>query len=162
MSTEYVKSNEYIENVENNKSDIIKNIKNNISSLVEDIDMMINDIKNKNNNTLNLENFENISKSIINIKKMISDNNINMDKISLEALDALEELNNLEYKNEYLLKIGTTVYKKGISNKLNNSSLRNSIINKNFNNDILDKIINNNLIARFQERIYIMSFNDEL
>ena len=161
-SFEIESNNELIENNINddNKKNILSDINNCIFKLVDNIDNMINDVKN--NKVVNLMSFVNINNDIMYIKKLVSDNNVNMDIKNLQAINQLEELNNIEYKNESLIKIGASIYKKSASKRLYNKSLKNYILNKNLNNDIFDKLISNNLIERFQARIYILSFNNEL
>ncbi len=151
-----------IESEKNNICDIsqniVKNIRNLIDVIILELDMTMKKIE---ENTQEMEDFEKIKVNIDKINNLIETNNINKNNDNFKIIKILEELNNNEIKNEELIQIAITIYKKNFFGIFKNNDFRIHIVNRNFYDFILKKIKDEELTERYKNRIIKLFLEDD-
>jgi hypothetical protein len=160
-SEKYDISDKYLQNIDINEyidisKNIIMNIQNLINLLVFEIEVLMKKIE---ENKQEINDFEKIKVNIDKINNLIYTNNLNKDKFKI--IEALEELNNTELKNEELIKIAISIYKKNFIGIFKNTDLRVNIVNRNFYEFILNKIKQDELTERYKNRIIKLFLEDD-
>jgi hypothetical protein len=151
-----------IESEKNNICDIsqniVKNIRNLIDVIILELDMTMKKIE---KNTQEMEDFEKIKVNIDKINNLIETNNINKNNDNFKIIKILEELNNNEIKNEELIQIAITIYKKNFIGIFKNNNFRINIVNRNFYEFILNKVKEKDLSERYKNRIIKLFIDDD-
>jgi hypothetical protein len=132
-----------------NEDDKIKmKIKELIDIMVINIDIVMIKID---KNIHEIEDFEKIKALIDNINDFIKNNNIN--KENYQIIKIFEKINDREIKNEELIKIAISIYKKNFLNIFKSNETRINILNNNFYDFIFNKIKKEDLTNRYRQKL---------
>jgi hypothetical protein len=134
---------------------VINNIKNIINIMVFQLDIIMNKIE---ENKQEMGDFEKIKDYIKKINELIHNNNL--DKENFKIIEIFEEINDREIKNEELIKIALSIYKKNFLGIFKNNEIRVTIVNKNFYEFILKQIKEEGLCDRYKNKLEKIFLDD--